>query len=50
MSRRREIQAVYKTVNSDTAGALDCILQAIEIAMEISKEKGANYNDKTNKH
>jgi len=52
MSRQREICAVQNTVGTDAIGALDCILHAIEIAMAdaISKEKGAIYNEKADKH
>jgi len=53
MSGKRRIDAVYSTVEVDAFGALDCILHTINIVMEekfISKEKGANHNDKTNEH
>ena len=52
MSRKRRIYAVYNTVE-DAIGALDCILHTIKIVLEeksISKEKGANHNDKTSEH
>ena len=52
MNHQRRVYAVYNTVETDSGGALDCILHAIERAMDesISREKGANQNDKTEKH
>ena len=51
MRTKREISAIFEQMQSDSSGALDCVLHVIEMLMRetVSEERGTRNNESSTK-